>query len=330
MTRPTAFLRLALAALAAGLAVPATHAQAPEALRVADAADAVRLRLDVRGGLAVAGVINDRTPDASTTPATGGGTRLMWWPEKAAFRAGSVRGAQWDAANVGLYSVALGYETVASGIRSTAMGQGTTASGFGSTAMGSAASTNGQTGAFVVSDNSESDLLSATVPNQFSARFVGGYRLFTDSRMTVGAQLTAGGTSWSTLSDSTRKERFRPYGPAAVLDGLARLRLGTWNYRGQDPATQRHWGPMAQDFYREFGRDGVGTVGSDTLIATGDADGVLFAAAQALDARTRDLDARIVALEAERRRERTGALAAVGLFGLGFLGFAVRRRPSAL
>ena len=363
------------------LLATAAHAQAPEALRVTDAASTTRLRLDTRGGLLVTGSTAD-TPDLATIPATGPGTRLMFWPEKAAFRVGTAIGAEWDAASVGFWSVAAGYETTASGLYSTAMGYGTTAGGtsstalgyqttagginstalgsltrasgtsstalgyqttasgtystalgygttasgtnstamghqttasgdystalgYGTTASGSysmalgiSASTNGQAGAFVVGDASTNSTLSASAANQFSARFAGGYRLFTNSAMTVGAQLTAGATSWSTLSDSTRKAGFRPYDGDAVLAGLARLRLGTWHYRGQDPATQRHWGPMAQDFYREFGRDGVGTVGVDTLIATADADGVLFAAAQALEARTRELTEAQAALAA--------------------------------
>ena len=364
-------LALALTAASGGF-VPAARAQAPEALRVADPTNTTRLRLDTRGGLLVTGSTAD-TPDLATIPATGAGTRLMFWPERSAFRVGTATGAEWDGSNVGSWSLASGYRTTASGQHATAMGRQTVASGYGSTALGletvassnnstalgyqttasgsnstalggqtaasgtystaigyattasgsystalglhttasgntstalgyatlasgdastalgTWASTNGQTGAFVVGDASTASLLTASAPYQFSTRFANGYRLFTNSAMTVGAQLPAGATSWSTLSDSTRKAGFRPYDGDAVLAGLSRLRLGTWHYRGQDPATQRHWGPMAQDFFREFGHDGVGTVGVDTLIATADADGVLFAVTQALEARTRQL-----------------------------------------
>jgi len=68
--------------------------------------------------------------------ASGAGTRLMWYPAKAAFRAGYVDGTQWDDTNIGYYSVAMGYKTKASGDYSTAMGYNTTASGNFSTAMG--------------------------------------------------------------------------------------------------------------------------------------------------------------------------------------------------
>jgi hypothetical protein len=66
----------------------------------------------------------------------GEGTRLMWYPGKAAFRAGYVFGQHWDDGNVGQESVALGSSTTASGYVSTAFGQNTEASGAGATAFG--------------------------------------------------------------------------------------------------------------------------------------------------------------------------------------------------
>jgi hypothetical protein len=47
------------------------------------------------------------------TLATGAGTRMMWIPEKAAFRAGAINATQWNNANIGLYSGAFGYSTTA-------------------------------------------------------------------------------------------------------------------------------------------------------------------------------------------------------------------------
>lgn len=80
----------------------------------------------------------------------GAGTRLLWYPAKAAFRAGNVSADQWNENNIGLYSVALGSSNIASGAYSTALGSGsdatgtfslatgyaTTASGYGTTSMG--------------------------------------------------------------------------------------------------------------------------------------------------------------------------------------------------
>jgi hypothetical protein len=71
------------------------------------------------------------------------GTRMMWYPKKSAFRAGSVDGTQWDDANIGDYSTAMGASTTASGSYSTAMGQSSRATQAFSTAMGFTTEANG-------------------------------------------------------------------------------------------------------------------------------------------------------------------------------------------
>jgi len=70
------------------------------------------------------------------TPVSGAGTRLMFIPKKAAFRAGGVDGTQWNDANIGEYSFAANYNTIASGQASEAFGEGTIASGNSSIAFG--------------------------------------------------------------------------------------------------------------------------------------------------------------------------------------------------
>jgi hypothetical protein len=69
-------------------------------------------------------------------PASGAGTRMMWYPDKGAFRVGFVNSTQWDKDSIGFYSVATGYNTKAKGHFSTAMGFESQASGTYSTAMG--------------------------------------------------------------------------------------------------------------------------------------------------------------------------------------------------
>ncbi|MEJ2217882.1 MAG: tail fiber domain-containing protein [Gemmatimonadota bacterium] len=80
---------------------------------------------------------------AVPAPASGGGTRMMWYPEKAAFRAGAVGGIGWDADSVGVFSVAMGYNTIASNYYSTAIGNNTTARGQSSTSLGDNTHANG-------------------------------------------------------------------------------------------------------------------------------------------------------------------------------------------
>lgn len=82
-------------------------------------------------GFAVTGSIA-----TGTIPASGPGVRMLWFPAKAAFRAGGVAAAEWDAGNIGDYSTAFGYQTTASGVQSLAAGQGSNAVGPRSTALG--------------------------------------------------------------------------------------------------------------------------------------------------------------------------------------------------
>jgi hypothetical protein len=60
----------------------------------------------------------------------------MWYPDKAALRAGQVSSTHWDYSNVGDNSTALGLNTRASGSTSVALGDNTYASGSSSTATG--------------------------------------------------------------------------------------------------------------------------------------------------------------------------------------------------
>lgn len=69
-------------------------------------------------------------------PLSGAGTRLMWYPDKAAFRVGRVTGLNWDKDSIGYYSFAAGYNVIAEGLLSTAIGSSTSATENVSTALG--------------------------------------------------------------------------------------------------------------------------------------------------------------------------------------------------
>lgn len=69
-------------------------------------------------------------------PVSGAGTRMMWYPDKAAFRTGMVDGSEWDFSNVGKASFAAGRSSIASADESVALGYFNTASGNNSFAVG--------------------------------------------------------------------------------------------------------------------------------------------------------------------------------------------------
>ena len=200
----------------------------------------------------------------------------------------------------GPYSTAMGQSTIsggyastvfgrfnnAGGDQSTAMGYNSTASGHNSTAMGTYVSTSGFAGAFVIGDNSTTTVMQSFVNDGFRSRFAGGYRLLTNSAATLGVVLLPDGGSWSAISDVRLKENFLPVNAETILKKIATLPLSTWNYTEQSSKTSRHYGPMAQDFYKAFGKDDLGEIGCDTLINQQDFLGVNLIAIQALEKRT--------------------------------------------
>lgn len=97
-----------------------------------------RLTIDQdRAGSADGGILSFGTfGGGNSLTVSGAGTRMFWYPRKAAFRAGSVTLDQWDNVNIGDYSVALGYDVLASGTSSVAIGSNNSASADYSVAIG--------------------------------------------------------------------------------------------------------------------------------------------------------------------------------------------------
>ncbi len=69
-------------------------------------------------------------------PVSGGGIRMMWYPQKAAFRAGEAGLTTWDKDSIGNYSFATGFSTKAKGQYTFVTGEQSEAHGIGSVAMG--------------------------------------------------------------------------------------------------------------------------------------------------------------------------------------------------
>ncbi|HEY0036707.1 MAG TPA: tail fiber domain-containing protein [Longimicrobium sp.] len=77
-----------------------------------------RFRVDSAGGIVAIGIVG-----VGIIPASGAGLRMMWHPQKGAFRAGYADiGGQFDESNIGYYSWAGGALNIAAGIYSFAMG----------------------------------------------------------------------------------------------------------------------------------------------------------------------------------------------------------------
>ena len=156
-------------------------------------------------------------------------------------------------------------------------------------------------GSFVWADGSVSGNFYNTAYNSFNIRAAGGAYFYTDTEMSSGVTLAAGGSSWSSVSDRNKKENFAEIDGEALLNKIETMPVLTWNYKTQDDEI-RHMGPMAQDFYAAF------CLSDDSLrINTVDIDGVNLAAVQALIERNRQLETRVEALETSGTPYRTSS-----------------------
>jgi hypothetical protein len=188
------------------------------------------------------------------------------------------------------------YSTIGGGQYNTNGGQyATVPGGYGNSALGNwslAAGDNARAlnrGSFVWADSYTPNPFSSTADNQVSFRCNGGV-LFTSgsgaSDQTV--SWTPGSASWSFSSDRNLKDNFSPVDLRAINEKVCQLPLSEWSYRG---FSQRHIGPMAQDFHAIFPLND-----HDKMLDDADLHGVELAAIQGLNQK---MDATIKAEDGE-------------------------------
>jgi hypothetical protein len=146
-------------------------------------------------------------------PASGSGNRMMWYPAKAAFRAGESVGDGWDDANIGYGSVAVGNGTNARGISSTAMGMDATASGTTSTAMGNATQARGVASTAMGDNTIASGSSSTAMGNSTTAE---GPISFA-----IGSRTIARGSTSTAMGSSTTAD-----GPNSLASGSSTVASG--------------------------------------------------------------------------------------------------------
>ncbi len=195
--------RTLAAITAALLMIPSAglHAQTPDSALAVSRNGESLFRVNINGGAVFGGTYQGNS--ATGIAVEGAGTRLLWHPGRAAFRAGRIDGTQWDDANIGLSSVAIGESVrasgdyaVALGLRNTAaqtssfaVGEDNVASGYASVALGYHAHTNTKRGSFVFGDNvtgGTQDSVRAEFPGQALWRLSCGMRIHTNQAMTTG------------------------------------------------------------------------------------------------------------------------------------------------
>ena len=201
------------------------------------------------------GLLSSTGTTGGTLSLSGAGTRMFWFPGKAAFRAGSVSGTQWDAANVAFYSVAMGQNTIASGFDSTAFGISTTASSNAAFAAGNAtvASSFGSIalGNLTVASGGESMATGTnTIASGLATTAMGGYTTASGYYATALGVVTVASGNYSTASGY--------YTTAAALSSFA---VGQWNVGNGNRST---WVPTDPLF--EVGNGASATAKADALV----------------------------------------------------------------
>lgn len=138
-------------------------------------------------------------------PATGAGYRTMWYPFKAAFRAGGVDGNQWDDVNIGFYSFAGGSNSVARAFSAFAYGDNVNVSGVDAVGLGGSSTVSGTAAFSVGASNTSSGFGSVTMG--FTNRAVGqgsvaiGYRSASCADYSVALGTRASSASSPDLTD---------------------------------------------------------------------------------------------------------------------------------
>ena len=165
----------------------------------------VRVDAGATDGLLVTGTYGSGTNIDNEV--TGAGTRMFFYPRKAAFRAGYVDSDQWNDANIGWYSTAIGYNTIASGNNATAIGGSANASGNYSLALGNSTTASGNQsiaiGNSTIASGGASTAMgfSSTASGSFSTAMGQGTKALGSNSTAMGVNTTASGDASTAMGN---------------------------------------------------------------------------------------------------------------------------------
>ncbi len=232
-------------------------------------ADNGAVRIDGTDGLLVTGTVG--SGQNIDTEVTGEGTRMFFYPRKAAFRAGYTYGNKWDDSNIGDYSIAMGGETKASGSYAIALGKSVISSGYVTTALGENTIASGSRATALGSYTTASNWYATAMGNSTQASGENstaiGYHSMASghSSIAMGVYTTASGpTSTAIGSHSTASGLFSTtIGRYTTAKSFAETTIGSYN-TDYTPASINSWDTSDRLFVIGNGQDS--STKSDALI----------------------------------------------------------------
>ncbi len=162
-------------------------------------------------------------------PIQGAGTRLMWYPQKGAFRVGWVEDDRWNKDSIGIFSMAFGHSTLAQNTGSVALGVRTNAKGMASMATGWGSSAN--------ADYSYASGFFSTA-NGINSTAIGTQALTSNYfAISIGNNTVASGNTAVALGDSSIASGSASLaaGSYVTAKGRASVTLGGWNDNTDNP-----------------------------------------------------------------------------------------------
>ena len=253
------------------LLLPALAAAQTPAVEVESSTGKTLMQLNTNNGFVLYGQIQIVPP--SPIPVEGAGTRLMWHPAKAAFRAGHVTGEDWDDVNVGDFSVAMGEGTEATGDWSTALGRETRASNFSATAMGtfteaSGASSTAMGASTTASGNNSTAMGNLTTAQALGSLVIGRWNIVSGSADTwvdTDPLFVAGNGDLGSPSNALTLLK----NGNLTLAGQIESESGGFKFPDgteQTTAALNRWSPSGNDVFRISGNVGIGTSAPDARL----------------------------------------------------------------
>jgi hypothetical protein len=173
-------------------------------------------------------------PVGFTVPISGAGTRMMWLPEKSAFRVGTVFGNNWDADSIGTWSFAAGYDSKATGNGSIALGIQSIARQNGSAAIGFAAKAIGLNsialGAGTISSSYASTAMgyNTIASGMYSVALGNETTSFGTYSIAMGYRSIANGSYSTAIGNFTKADGYNSiaFGSSTIADGINSTAMG--------------------------------------------------------------------------------------------------------